>query len=701
MLEPKETASPGRSGSRGALFLALAVLAIAAAPLHGEDKDMESYKQLVDAVDSGDPARLAELVQGGVDPNVRDGGDHTALMRAVEKARPDMVRALLDLGADPWARNYEGKCAAGFAPFYTHKAELRPAILECLDLLLAAGFTVDGPAYKEGSSLLALAAGSRADWAVEFLLGRGASPERADDSGVTPLWRLVYRSKGEGPVLPTMRLLVDAGAGAGTDDDGRSLFYHAARTTDAAAALYALERFGDPALGPSAQAEERAAYAQEIMYGFLEYLSGDDAGSVKAFIEALVALGADPDGEGRNGEAMILSPQRGGAAADAAVMALVDLGARVDAADSVGRTPLRLAAEAGCDERTRLLAARGADVNTTDKYGDTPLMQARNAAVVERLLEAGADIAARDEYGNTALHHLAMWADRLPAVRLLVEAGADINAADDDGDTALMDALSWHGEENALYFLVLGADAKARDANGKTTLAYYAEGLWRDGERSASLRYRPDVVAALVAAGARPEAEDAEGDSALLFCLHKDPDRALAMTKDLIAHTDPVAMKAVEAILVKERSDEFFRTVDYHAGEIAFAIGLPIVVLGLSVWLREGVFAGNPGGNWMAPVNSVLACASGLALTGAVVIGGGMYGLASSGSSSGGMEAIGIGVATGAGGILGLALGTIAGIIVGLLPNVRNAFVDSGFLYYVPSGISVVVSGAMLASIFK
>jgi len=347
--------------------------------------------------------------------------------------------------------------------------------------------------------------------------------------------------------------------------------------------------------------------------------------------------------------------------------------------------------------------ATGFDLFLQDRagLGHAALMQARNAAVVERLLEAGADIAARDEYGNTALHHLAMWADRLPAVRLLVEAGADINAADDDGDTALMDALSWHGEENALYFLVLGADAKARDANGKTTLAYYAEGLWRDGERSASLRYRPDVVAALVAAGARPEAEDAEGDSALLFCLHKDPDRALAMTKDLIAHTDPVAMKAVEAILVKERSDEFFRTVDYHAGEIAFAIGLPIVVLGLSVWLREGVFAGNPGGNWMAPVNSVLACASGLALTGAVVIGGGMYGLASSGSSSGGMEAIGIGVATGAGGILGLALGTIAGIIVGLLPNVRNAFVDSGFLYYVPSGISVVVSGAMLASIFK
>ena len=690
-----------RGDARTPFLLTLAVLAIAASPLHGEDKGMERYGELKAAVYADDAARLAELVRGGVDPNLRDGGEHTALMIAVEKAKPDMVRALLGLGADPRARNYEGTCAAGYAPFYTHKAELRPAVLECLDLLFAAGFTVDEPVDGEGSSLLARAAGSRADWAVGFLLARGASPARANDSGVTPLMYMVYRSRGEGPVLPTIRLLVDAGADAGTDDDGRSLFYHAARTSDAAAALYALERFGDPALGPSAKAEERAAYAQDILYGFLEYLSGDDAGSVKAFIEALVALGADPGGQGRNGEALILRPRHGGAAADAAVMALVDLGAPIDAVDSVGRTPLSLAAEAGNDERTRLLAARGADVNTADTYGDTPLMKARDAAVVERLLEAGADIAARDQYGDTALHHLAKWADRLPAVRLLVEAGADSNAADNSGETVLMDALGWKGEDSALFLLGLGADALARDEDGKTALEHYVDGLWRDGEASVAARYRPDVLEALVAAGADPASRDDDGESPLLVCLREDPDRALALTADLAARTDPAALKEAEAVIAKENSDRFFRNVDYHAGEIAFAIGLPIAILGLSVWLREGVFAGNPGGNWMAPVNSVLACASGLALTGAVVIGGGMYGLTSSGSSSGGMEAIGIGVATGAGGILGLALGTIAGIIVGLLPDVRNAFADSGLLYYVPSGISVVVSGAMLASIFK
>jgi hypothetical protein len=76
------------------------------------------------------------------------------------------------------------------------------------------------------------------------------------------------------------------------------------------------------------------------------------------------------------------------------------------------------------DSLSRGLAPGLADAVCPD--GATPLFRAANAAVTERLLEAGADPSAETAEGETALHR-ALVSYQVDQVRLLLEAGADPN----------------------------------------------------------------------------------------------------------------------------------------------------------------------------------------------------------------------------------------------------------------------------------
>ena len=110
---------------------------------------------------------------------------------------------------------------------------------------------------------------------------------------------------------------------------------------------------------------------------------------------------------------------------------LIRAGARANAANDIGATPLHLA----CTNRSapmveRLLAA-GANPNAALLNGETVLMtcaRAGDARAVKALLARGADVNAKErEHDQTAL----MWAaaQRHPeVVQLLIEAGADVRA---------------------------------------------------------------------------------------------------------------------------------------------------------------------------------------------------------------------------------------------------------------------------------
>jgi ankyrin repeat protein len=118
---------------------------------------------------------------------------------------------------------------------------------------------------------------------------------------------------------------------------------------------------------------------------------------------------------------------------------LLKNGAGVNAADPVsGETPLTAAISGGSLESTALLLARGAAVNTTDTLGRTPLSLAAiqyNSGFITLLVQHGANVNGRDANGRTPLIQAAercfYW-----NIGPLLDAGAHPNIADREGRLA-------------------------------------------------------------------------------------------------------------------------------------------------------------------------------------------------------------------------------------------------------------------------
>jgi ankyrin repeat protein len=90
-------------------------------------------------------------------------------------------------------------------------------------------------------------------------------------------------------------------------------------------------------------------------------------------------------------------------------------GARVDARDDSGCTPLIAAAEGDDARAIQELLKRGASLNAKDRSGRTPLIAAAQwgrVSSIEALVGAGADVGSRDNRGNTALNYASTEARR-------------------------------------------------------------------------------------------------------------------------------------------------------------------------------------------------------------------------------------------------------------------------------------------------
>lgn len=175
----------------------------------------------------------------------------------------------------------------------------------------------------------------------------------------------------------------------------------------------------------------------------------------------------------------------------AAVGALLQSGAGVNAAQADGTTALHWAAYHDDAEMAALLVQAGADGNALNRYGVPPLVQAcvnGNAAIVKLLLEAGADANTTMKGGETVLM-LAARSGKVEAVRALLARGADPNARERLDQTALMWAAAEGHTEVVRVLIEAGADLNASLDSGFTPFFFAV----REGHL--------DVVKALLAAG--------------------------------------------------------------------------------------------------------------------------------------------------------------------------------------------------------
>ena len=388
------------------------------------------------AAGNGSAGMIRRLLDAGADPNSTDAGGETALMTAARAGSPAALRALIDAGARVDAREPEFQqtalmiavrenhtaavdtlLAAGASPdAQTRKGPIPNFVPPCKGTgcgsegvginrggLPDRGRRADA---KGGFTPLLYAARDGRLGAAQHLVAAGANLELADANGIRPLLMAVLNNK-----LDVARLLVAKGAKVNADDfwgrtplwaavEYRNLDMNNAEVqaptdngVDRAPILVFIKELIDA--GANVNARTREVFPPRRWLYSLNDVSWVDFTGQTPFLRAalsgdtaamrlLVRHGADPNLPTLAGTTPLMaaagvnwvvaqtyteSPQ---ALIDAVTLCL-ELGADVNAANSMGLTALLGAVNRGSNDIIELLVRRGARLDIKDKEGRTPM----------------------------------------------------------------------------------------------------------------------------------------------------------------------------------------------------------------------------------------------------------------------------------------------------------------------------------------
>lgn len=398
------------------------------------------------------PDAIKLLLENGADPNTKDRVELTPLSLAARGGHEQAVQLLLEGNADMLSINHQGQFPLHASVFggsekitrlfleqgiSAHPKDnrgrtplfqaVRSGRLDLVQLLFDWDLGVDCQDI-DLQVLITLAVDNGREAIVQFLLDRGADPNQCENLDVTPLmiasmsnqvsvlqvllkWGVELERKWQGQTAlsyaaacpnteEVIQLLLEAGADVNTeDDDGQSVFYHAAsdgRYTNLTALftstkirnIHQPNRHGHTPLHVAA------------MHGHLRSVS--------------ILLKSD--------------------------------GVQLEARSHAGRTALNDAAACRNTEVMQLLLESGADVNAEDNYGRNAIFRAASADRYANLTALFASTKIRnihqpDRYGRTPLHAAATGGHLQSVLTLLQSDGVGCEAEDELGRTALSDAI--------------------------------------------------------------------------------------------------------------------------------------------------------------------------------------------------------------------------------------------------------------------
>lgn len=325
---------------------------------------------LMVAAREGNLEVVRALLAAEADPNVHEAkGGQTALMWAASNSQSAVVQELVQHGADVNARSKNGFTALMFAAQQGDAASAR--------VLLAAKANANEVLKKSGATPLIIASSIGHPEVVELLLDNGADPNVRDANGFTPLHHTVRDSDYglDAAAKAASVIIVKALLAHGADPNAR-LTLDKEKT---AAEIKA------QAGNAGARAKRTSITITEIeLEGATPVALAAECNNLEA-IKALVDAGADPNTPTERGTTPLIlasgagtdvqraRPQEERATAIQTAKYLLDHGADVNAAGQFGWTALHAASYQGLNDLIELLVSKGAKIDAFDKLGQTPL----------------------------------------------------------------------------------------------------------------------------------------------------------------------------------------------------------------------------------------------------------------------------------------------------------------------------------------
>jgi ankyrin repeat protein len=356
------------------------------------------------------------LLNAGADASAKLPGGSTLLMSAARTGNADIVRLLIEHGADVNVKGETyGETALVWAADQNHAEAAKVLIAHGADVNARTN-PLERPKDRFGLE------------GVLTILPHGS-------------WTPLMYAARQGS-LDAARTLVDAGANLNlTDPDGSTALVLAIINSHYDTAALLAERGADPNIADaSGMAALYAAVDMNTLgevYGHPGRPSSDKLTAVD-LMKVLLTHGANP-----NARLKTPATQRAHTPGEPTL--------------AEGSTPLMRAAKNGDTAAIRLLLDHGADLNARQKNGTTPLMFAAGLGFgtgtfandyatpaellesVKVLVAAGADVNAVSEAGQTPLHFGAQASDDI--VKFLAASGAKLDVKDKQGRTPVEMAL--------------------------------------------------------------------------------------------------------------------------------------------------------------------------------------------------------------------------------------------------------------------
>ena len=486
------------------------------------------------------------LLDHGTDANMEDDSGETALHKVScgkykSQGGVHVVRLLLDHGGvDVNRQNKKHRTPLHLASYF--------GMLEIARLLLQSGAKVNVVDDQGDTPLHDVSCGKNDSEeagisVARLLLKHGADVNARSKGQRTPLHRASYHGK-----LEIARLLLDHGARVDTVDDNNLTPLHCVSRGDYASeeagvgvARLLLERGAD--VNTQSKVERRTPLHRASFFGKL------------GIAPLLLDHGAKVDAVDDQGDTPLHDVSYGKNDSEEAGISVARLllkhGADVNARSKGQRTPLHRASYHGKLEVAQLLLDHGARVDTEDDDSFTPLHcvslargdQASEEArkrVARLLLEHGADVNARSKTRHTPLHD-ACYNGQLEITRLLLDHNAQVDTADFQGFTPLhCVSRGDHASEEAGICVARLMLERGADVNAQTKERYCTP------LHVASYCGKLESTRLLIDHGAQVDAVDDKGNTPLHYVsrgIYDSEDAGVGIARLLLEHGADVNAK--------------------------------------------------------------------------------------------------------------------------------------------------------------